>query len=86
MRDFIINSVKYWADEYHIDGFRFDLMAIHDIETMNEVAAELKKSIPTYLSTAKAGPQVTLPSPLKTRVEGQCVTDASSSRVQRRLA
>ncbi len=47
MRDFIINSVKYWADEYHIDGFRFDLMAIHDIETMNEVAAELKKINPS---------------------------------------
>ena len=46
MRDFIINSVKYWAYEYHIDGFRFDLMAIHDIETMNEVAAELKKINP----------------------------------------
>ncbi len=46
MRDFIINSVKYWADEYHIDGFRFDLMAIHDMETMNEVAAELKKINP----------------------------------------
>lgn len=43
MSDFIVNSVKYWADEYHIDGFRFDLMAIHDIETMNRVAAELKK-------------------------------------------
>ena len=42
MRDYIVNSVKYWADEYHIDGFRFDLMAIHDIDTMNEVAAELK--------------------------------------------
>lgn len=47
MRDFIINSVKYWAKEYHIDGFRFDLMAIHDIETMNEVAAELKKINPS---------------------------------------
>ncbi len=47
MRDFIINSVKYWADEYHIDGFRFDLMAIHDIETMNQVAAELKKINPS---------------------------------------
>lgn len=46
MRDFIVNSVKYWADEYHIDGFRFDLMAIHDTETMNEVAAELKKIRP----------------------------------------
>ena len=46
MRDFIINSVKYWADEYHIDGFRFDLMAIHDTETMNQVGAELKKIRP----------------------------------------
>ena len=47
MRDYIVNSVKYWAKEYHIDGFRFDLMAIHDIETMNEVAAELKKINPS---------------------------------------
>lgn len=46
MRDFIINSVKYWAKEYHIDGFRFDLMAIHDIETMNQVAAALKEIKP----------------------------------------
>lgn len=47
MRDYIVNSVKYWADEFHIDGFRFDLMAIHDIDTMNEVAAELKKINPS---------------------------------------
>jgi len=46
MRNFIVNSVKYWAEEYHIDGFRFDLMAIHDTETMNEVARELKKIRP----------------------------------------
>lgn len=47
MGDYIVNSVKYWADEYHIDGFRFDLMAIHDIETMNRVASELKKLNPS---------------------------------------
>ena len=47
MSDFIVNSVKYWADEYHIDGFRFDLMAIHDIETMTRVAAELKAINPS---------------------------------------
>lgn len=46
MRDFIVNSVKYWAEEYHIDGFRFDLMAIHDIETMNAVTAALKEVNP----------------------------------------
>ena len=47
MRDYIINSTKYWAEEYHIDGFRFDLMAIHDTETMNDVATELKKINPS---------------------------------------
>lgn len=41
MRQFILESVKYWVDEYHIDGFRFDLMGVHDIETMNEVRKEL---------------------------------------------
>lgn len=46
MANYIVNSVKYWADEYHIDGFRFDLMAIHDTETMNRVARELKEVRP----------------------------------------
>ena len=39
MRRFIIESVKYWIREYHIDGFRFDLMGCHDIETMNAIRA-----------------------------------------------
>ena len=47
MQEYIINSTKYWADEYHIDGFRFALMAIHDTETMNKVAQELKKINPS---------------------------------------
>ncbi len=47
MSDFIVNSVKYWAKEFHIDGFRFDLMGIHDIETMNRVARELKEINPS---------------------------------------
>ena len=37
MRRFMIESVKYWINEYHIDGFRFDLMGVHDIETMNVI-------------------------------------------------
>ena len=37
MRQFMIESVKYWINEYHIDGLRFDLMGCHDIETMNEI-------------------------------------------------
>ncbi|MBX2927299.1 MAG: type I pullulanase [Saprospiraceae bacterium] len=47
MRKLIVESVKYWASEYHIDGFRFDLMGIHDIETMNLVSAELRKLHPS---------------------------------------
>ena len=47
MREFMVESVKYWANEYHIDGFRFDLMGIHDIETMNLIRAELDKIDPS---------------------------------------
>ena len=41
MRQFILESMKYWVTEYHIDGFRVDLMGIHDIETMNLIRKEL---------------------------------------------
>ena len=41
MRQYMLESVKYWVNEYHIDGFRFDLMGVHDIETMNLIAREL---------------------------------------------
>lgn len=47
MRKFMVESVVYWATEYHVDGFRFDLMGIHDIETMNEIRAALDKIDPT---------------------------------------
>ena len=47
MRRFMIESVKYWINEYHIDGFRFDLMGIHDIETMRQIRAEVNKIDPT---------------------------------------
>lgn len=47
MRRFMIESVKYWVNEYHIDGFRFDLMGIHDIETMRQIRAEVNKIDPT---------------------------------------
>lgn len=49
MRKYMLESVKYWATEYHIDGFRFDLMGIHDIETMNDIRAELNKINPEIL-------------------------------------
>ena len=47
MRRFMVESVKYWANEYHIDGFRFDLMGIHDIETMNQIRKALDEIDPS---------------------------------------
>jgi pullulanase len=49
MRKFMLESVLYWVKEYHIDGFRFDLMGVHDIETMNLVSRELHKIKPGIL-------------------------------------
>lgn len=47
MRKYMVESVLYWINEYHIDGFRFDLMGIHDIETMNEIHAAVDKIDPS---------------------------------------
>ncbi len=42
-RRYMVDSVCYWAREYHIDGFRFDLMGLHDVETMNEIRRSLNQ-------------------------------------------
>lgn len=47
MRQFMLESMKYWIEEYHIDGFRVDLMGVHDIETMNLIRAEIDKIDPS---------------------------------------
>lgn len=49
VRKFIIDSVVYWATEYKIDGFRFDLMGLHDVETMNLIRQALDKIRPGIL-------------------------------------
>ena len=41
MREYMLESMKYWVNEYHIDGFRVDLMGVHDIQTMNDIRHEL---------------------------------------------
>lgn len=58
MRQFMLESVKYWIDEYHIDGFRFDLMGVHDIETMQairEMVNQIDPSIYIYGEGWSAG-------------------------------
>ncbi len=47
MRKYMIESVLYWVNEYHLDGFRFDLMGIHDIETMNAIQEAVQRIDPT---------------------------------------
>ena len=49
MRKYMVESLEYWVKEYHIDGFRFDLMAIHDIETMNLIRERLEALNPDVL-------------------------------------
>jgi len=49
MRKFMIDSLKHWATEYKIDGFRFDLMGLHDVETMNLIHKELQKINPNIM-------------------------------------
>ena len=49
MRKFMIESVVYWVKEYHLDGFRFDLMGIHDIVTMNAISDTLHKIDPSIV-------------------------------------
>jgi pullulanase len=48
-RSFMLESLLYWVKEYHVDGFRFDLMGVHDIETMNLISRELHKVKPDIL-------------------------------------
>lgn len=59
-RKFMIDSILYWTEEYHIDGFRFDLMGIHDVETMNAIRKALDdaghKDVILYGEPWSAGP------------------------------
>lgn len=48
-RKYMVDSIVYWATEYHVDGFRFDLMGLHDVETMNLIRAELDKIDPDII-------------------------------------
>lgn len=49
VRKYIVDSVCYWADEYHIDGFRFDLVGLLDTDTINEIVEEVHKDHPNVI-------------------------------------
>jgi len=81
-RKFIIDSLKMWAQEYRVDGFRFDLMGLHDLETMRQIQAELKQIRPDIFLWGEpwaGGPTPLRPITGKQQVRGtgiSCFNDA----------
>ncbi len=74
MRKYILESVAYWAKEYHLDGFRFDLMGIHDITTMNEVVETVKKVNPNIFVYGEGWTAADSPLPVDQRALKKNVT------------
>ena len=67
VRKFIVDSVNYWADEYHIDGFRFDLMGLMDVVTVNEIVRTVHARHPNVIFYAEGWHMAT--NPVKPGVE-----------------
>ena len=49
VRKYLVDSLNYWADEYHIDGFRFDLVGLIDVQTINEIVHTVHKTHPNVI-------------------------------------
>ena len=49
VKKYIVDSVKYWADEYHIDGFRFDLVGLIDVDTINDLVSSVRAKHPNVI-------------------------------------
>ena len=62
MRKYIVDSVVYWAKEYHIDGFRFDLVGLTDVDTINAIRAALNEIDPTIMMYGEGWTLATIPS------------------------
>ena len=67
VRKYIVDSILFWANEYHIDGFRFDLMGVFDIETMNAIRTELDKIDPKIVMYGEGWTGGECPMPEKLR-------------------
>ncbi|MGN0319223.1 MAG: alpha-amylase family glycosyl hydrolase, partial [Lachnospira sp.] len=87
-RDYVIQSCLYWVNEYHIDGFRFDLMGIMDVETMNMIRAELDKIDPrlTMWGEGLAGGDSYHPTNTCTGEKLYYATQSNASKLNDRIA
>jgi len=74
---YIVDSVCYWADEYHIDGFRFDLVGLIDTDTINDIMKEVHKKHPNVLFYGEGW---TMPTDL-TKPDVLLTTQLNSSKV-----
>ena len=66
VRKYIVDSVKYWADEYHIDGFRFDLVGLIDVKTINNIVEEVHKTHPDVIFYGEGWDMATAVDPVDT--------------------
>lgn len=87
-RNYMIQSCLYWVNEYHIDGFRFDLMALHDTETMNLIRDELDKIDPrlTMWGEGWTGGSSVYPDTTCTGEKFQQALQAKASLLNERIA
>jgi pullulanase len=76
-RKYMVESMRYWVEEYHLDGFRVDLMGIHDIETMNAVSKDLHRIDPTIFIYGEGWKSSTSPLP-----DDQLALKANTPRLQ----
>lgn len=86
-RNFMIQSCRYWVDEYHVDGFRFDLMGLHDVETMNLIRDNLDE-VDTRITTWGEGWQGGTSYPATTTCTGEtyyAAQQSNSSRLNTRV-
>lgn len=81
VRKFMIESVLYWAKEYHLDGFRFDLMGIHDIETMNQLSRALHQLDPTIFIYGEGWTAGNSPLPVEKRTIKKNISEVNKVAV-----
>ncbi len=74
VRSFLVDSIAYWAQEYHVDGFRFDLMGLHDIGTMKAIRARLDEINPQLLMYGEGWTGGTCPLPETMRATKQNIS------------